>query len=295
VRRCLPLFAILAVFAIPVALLQVATQPGLAHVMDTLNRLLTLPPADTLDRARIMRDFNRSMAPGGGVALFYAVEILVYPLARTALVVFAARTLDGVPVTVATAYRDALPRWAPQIFVSLAFIGIALALGVAFFFTAGCAVLAIVVVGLLSRPAAIALGVVAGLALIVATIVVVALAYIAWLMASVSVAVEDANPVRAVGHGLRRALDRSLRRRNATVALAVLALDWFGSIAFIAFGAVAAYLTRIDLLYAVTAAFAGILLDGLRTVFVLIYMRDVQLRREGSDLLLAASAAPQMQ
>jgi hypothetical protein len=290
VRRCIPLFVILAVFALPLALLEYYTQPGFTHVFETLNRFLTLPPGDTLDRAQLMRDVNRSAAPSGWVAFYYLAELLVYPLARSAFAIFAAQTLDGVPVTIASAYRGALERWLPQVVVALAFIGIALVLGIAFVVAGAAATLSVVAVGLASRSAAIVVGVIVGLIVLAGTIVVVALAYTAWLMASVSVATEDANPVRAIGRGLRRTLDRPLLRRTLAVALAVVALDWFGALAIVSFAGLIAYFTHVTLFYAMIAACAGILLDGLRTLFVLLYMRDVALRREGSDLLLAAAA-----
>jgi len=292
VRRAVPLFVILALVAIPAGIVGAAAQPSFAHIINTIGQLSALPPSDTIGRARVMHDLDRYVAPSGWMMLFYLVEFVIYPLSRTALIVFAAHFLDGAAPTIAAAYRLALRRWIPQLIVSIAFIGIALVLGTALVVAGGAAALAVFVAGLLSRAAAIVAGALVALVVIAAVVVVVALTYIAWLMASVSVAIEDGNPVRAVGRGLRRTLDRPLLRRTLAVALAVVALDWFGSLAILAFAALTQYFTHVMLLYAVVAACAGILLDGLRTVFVLIYMRDVQLRREGSDLLLAAAAPP---
>ena len=290
VRRFVPLFVILALIAIPVGLLGAFASPTFAHLIDMINQISALPPGDTIGRARVLDEFNRSAAPSGWIMLLYLVELIVYPLARTALIVFGAQTLDGESPTIGAAYRQALRRWLPQVVVSIAFIGIALVLSVAFVIWGGIAALAVFAVGLVSRIAAIVVGAVVALGLFAVVIVVVALGYIAWLMASVSVAIEDDNPVRALGRGFRRTLDRSLLRRTLAVALAVVALDCFGSLAILSFAGLAEYFTHVTLLYSIIAACAGILLDGLRTIFVLIYMRDVQLRREGSDLLLAAAA-----
>ena len=41
--------------------------------------------------------------------------------------------------------------------------------------------------------------------------------------------------MRAIGRGLRRTLDRPLLKRTFAVALAIVALDWFGSVAIISF------------------------------------------------------------
>jgi hypothetical protein len=291
VRRFVPLFAILAFIAIPAGILAAFTSPSFTHLIETFNQIAALPPGDTIGRTRALEAFNHSAAaPGGIVALFYLVEFIFYPLARTAMIVFGAQTLDGETPTIGSAYRAALQRWLPQLVVGLAFIGIGLVLGVVFIITGALATLAVVVVGLVSRLAAIVAGSLIALVVLAAVIVIVALVYIAWLMAGVSVAIEDPNPVRAIGRGLRRTLDRPLLKRTLGVALAVVALDWFGSIAIISFAGLVEYLTHAMLLYGILAACAGILLDGVRTIFVLIYMRDVQLRREGSDLLLAAAA-----
>jgi hypothetical protein len=290
VRRFVPLFIILALIAIPAGILGAFTSPSITHLVETFNQMSALPPADAIGRARVMREFNRSAAPTGWLAVFYLVELIVYPLARTALIVFAAETLDGMSPTIGAAYRQALRRWLPQVVVALAFIGIALVIGVGLSITGGVAVLAVFAVALLSRITAIAVGIALGIVVFALIIAIVAMGYTAWLMASVSVAVEDGNPVRAIGRGLRRTLDRPLLKRTFAVALAIVALDWFGSVAIISFAGLVEFFSHLTLLYGIIAACAGILLDGLRSVFVLLYMRDIALRREGSDLLLAAAA-----
>jgi hypothetical protein len=290
VRRFVPLFIILALIAIPAGILGAFTTPSNTHLVETFNQMSALPPADAIGRARVMHEFNRSAAPTGWLAVFYLVELIVYPLARTALIVFAAETLDGMSPTIGAAYRQALRRWLPQVVVALAFIGIALVIGVGLSITGGVAVLAVFAVALLSRITAIAVGIALGIVVFALIIAIVAMGYTAWLMASVSVAVEDGNPVRAIGRGLRRTLDRPLLKRTFAVALAIVALDWFGSVAIISFAGLVEFFSHLTLLYGIIAACAGILLDGLRSVFVLLYMRDIALRREGSDLLLAAAA-----
>jgi hypothetical protein len=290
VRRLVPLFVILALIAIPAGILGAYASPSFTHVFQTMNQISALAPGDTIGRARVMNELNRYAAPGGWVALFYLFELLLYPLARTALIVFAAQTLDGFAPTIGSAYREALRRWLPQLIVTIAFIGFAIVLGLGFAISGALAALAVFAIGVLSRLAAIAAAVIVALAVFAGLVAIVALVYIAWLMASVSVALEDGNPVRAIGNGMRRTFDRPLLRRTLAVALAVVALDVFGTLAIISFAGLLEYFTHVTLLYAMIAACAGILLDGLRTIFVLIYMRDVQLRREGSDLLLAAAA-----
>jgi hypothetical protein len=290
VRRFVPLFVILALIGVPVGIFGALASPGLTHVFQMFNQISALPPGDLAGRTKVLNDFNRAAAPGGLLALFYLLEFAFYPLARTALVIFAAQTLDGAAPTVGTAYRAALARWLPQLAVGIAFVAIGTVFAIVFAVTGAFVALAVFAVALLSRIAGIVAGVALGIAVVAAVIVVVAMTYTAWLMASVSVSIEDPNPVRAVGRGLRRTFDRPLLRRTLGVALAVVAIDWFGSLALLTFSAAVEYFTHVTLLYAIVTACAAILLDGVRTIFVLIYMRDVKLRREGTDLLLAAAA-----
>jgi hypothetical protein len=296
IRRFLALFVILAVIAVPIAIVQALAQPGAAHGSDLLTQftqMMKLPPGDQAGRARILAEMQRNgVAPSGSVLLLYLVQFLLVPLANTALIVFVAHTVDGVAVSIGSAYRTALARWIPQLAVGVGFFGIAIVIGVAVFIAAVIAGLAIGGVALFSKAAAVVIGVIVVGAFLLAMIGLIALGNVAWLMATVSVAIEDPNPVRAIGRGLRRTLDRPLRKRTLGAALAVIALDWFGTLAVLGGGGALLLLVHQELLYDVIAACGGIVIGGLSTVFILFYMRDVQLRREGSDLLLAASASP---
>jgi hypothetical protein len=286
VRRCVPLFVVLALVAIPIAVLQVVAQPGLTHLMELFNRVLTLPPGDVADRAQTLLAINQALAPRGWVVLLSLAQVALLPLARTALIVFAARALDGKPVSIAAAYRIGLRRWLPQLAVLFAWWFVfGCAFGVTFVLVVVVAVLAVAALSVLSRTAAVVVGIAFGLLIAAVSLVVLALGYLAWLMASVSVATEDGNPLHAIGRAVRRTLDRSRWRRALAVAAAVLALEWFGALAFVAFGALAAYLTHTVLTYALIVSVGSIVLEGLILVFALIYVRDVRLRSEGTDLL----------
>jgi hypothetical protein len=293
IRRFLPLFIILAVIAVPIAIAQTLAQPGMSQTAGLFTQLLKLPPGDTAGRARLLADIQHNgVAPTGPVLLMYLVQFLFVPLANTALIVFVAQTVDGIAVSVASAYRVALTRWVPQLAVAVGFFAVAIVIGIGVFIVALIGGLAIGGVSLFSKAAALVIGVILLLAFIGVMIALTALGNVAWLMASISVATEDPNPVRAIGRGLRRTLDRTLIKRTLGAALAVIALDWFGTLALLAAGSALMLAVHVELLYTVIASGGGIVIGGLSTVFILFYMRDVQLRREGSDLLLAASAPP---
>ena len=116
-----------------------------------------------------------------------------------------------------------------------------------------------------------------------------ALVNVAFELSSVSVALEENNPIRAMGNGWRRAFDRALRRRTIGVALAYAAVELVGSTALLAVSALLQALTHVALLQAVVSAIGQIVIAGVLGVFMVVYARDVRLRREGYDLLRAAS------
>jgi hypothetical protein len=293
VRRFLPLFVILAVIAVPVAIVQTLAQPGVSHAVDLFTQMTRLAPGDVAGRTRILGEIQRGgAAPSGPVMLMYLVQFLLLPLANTALIVFVAQTVDGAAVTVGSAYRVALTRWLPQLGVALGYLGFAIVIGLAVFIVTIVVALAVSGIALLSKGAAIVIGIVLALVYVAALVVTIALGNVAWLMSTISVAIEDPNPVRAIGRGMRRTLDRTLLKRTIGAALAVIAVDWFGTLALLAAGAAVTLVVHVELVYTVIASCGGIVIGGLCTVFILFYMRDVQLRREGLDLLLAAGAPP---
>lgn len=290
VRRFVPLFVILAVFAIPAAVLGAATAPDLTHLLQLLGRIGSLPAGDTLERARLLNEFNHS-APGGWPTLYFnAFALIFYPLSHTALIVFAAGALDGAAPTIASAYRFAVRRWLPQIAVACGFLAIALMVLAGFAIVGVIVGIPILAIGFLSKTLERIAISVAGLIAFAGAIVVFAVGFVAWRMAAISVAVDDGNPVRALVRGLRRTLDRPLLRRTLAVALTVIAFEWCGSLAILACVALIEYFTHLTALALIVDGSGGVVLDGLSMVFVLLYMRDVQLRREGYDLLLAATA-----
>jgi hypothetical protein len=292
VRRFVPLFVIAAMVAIPISVLESLASPGFSHLIDTITALSRVPPGHPAETARIMREFQRGTGAAGPVALMYLAHILLGPLASTALIIFAAATLDDRPVTIGSAYRAAFARWIPQIVVGVTFLFIITAALVVVLLAASIVGFMIAGIYAAVHAAGIVLGILLGLIVFVALVVATATANVAWLMATVGVALEEPNPFRAVGRALRRALDGSLFRRTVAVAFAILAIEWFGTLVFLSFAAVVAFATHSDVVSAVISSTGGVVLTGVCMLLVLVYMRDVQLRREGADLLLLATDAP---
>lgn len=290
VRWFVPLFIIVALTAIPVALAQFAVQPGNVNIVADFSKIAALPPGDTAGMTRIVKEMSAHSTPAGAVVLFVLASFVLFAFSRTALIQFAAGILDGAPIAIGAAYRAALPRWFPQIIVAFAFAAIAVMGFFGVFIVAFVVTLAIAALALASRLVAVVVGVPIGIAAFSAFVCAYALIYIAWQMATVTVAVEDANPIGAIGRGLRRALDRTLIRRTLFSALSLILIDLFGSVAFLVVGALLVGLTHVTILEAFVTAFGWILIDGVRSLFMLVYTRDVRVRREGLDLLVAAEA-----
>ena len=211
----------------------------------------------------------------------------------TALAIFAAAAIDGATISVLAAYRLALRRWVPQIVVGFAYLMFLMGLGI--------------VVGLVDR-ARLACDRGRG-------------ADLAdrcdrrrrhrRRCARISRSRLRSDCFRWPGRWRRSALQRKIRirfapsdadcagrwcarccRRTVGAGAAAIAIVWFGTIALLAFGGAAALLTHIDALSVVVAAAGGVVINGLSIIFVMLYMRDVQLRREGTDLLAAVGDLP---
>jgi hypothetical protein len=288
VRRCLPLFVILAIAVVPVTLLQLAAAPGFTHISELFEQLNRLPVSDTFDRTRLMSEALGSINGGSLFALFILWPAILYPLTRNAIYTYADGVLENAPVSIVAAYRASVARWVAQIVVVIGYFAIAFVVALAM-------VVLFVVIGALVFFVA-GRGTVAGIALLIVSIpfvlafwLGVALLNVAFELSSVSVALEENNPIRAMGNGWRRTFDRALRRRTIGIALAYSAVELVGSLALLAVSALLQVLMHLALLQAVVSAIWQIVISGVLGVFMVVYARDVRLRREGYDLLRAAS------
>lgn len=289
IRRWIPLFVIVALISVPVAIVDSFISPGITHLTDMLTKLAQVPRGHTAETQRILRDFQLGTKANGMLAVVYLLQFLLGPLAETALIIFAAALLDHAPTTIGAAYRHAIGRWFPQIVVSISYLFIVFVLTVVLVIAAILVGLAVAGVWALSHVTAIVLGVVAGIVAFAAFIFLAALGNVAWLMSTVSVATEAPNPFRAVGSGLRRTFDRTTFKRTIAIAFTILAITWFGSLVFTAFATAMAFAVHLDVVASLATAAGGIIISGVCLLLVLEYLRDIRLRREGADLLLLAT------
>ena len=61
VPRCLPLFIILAIVALPIALIQSAASPGFSHTIDLFQQLSKVPPGHPAETSRIMQRIQHDL------------------------------------------------------------------------------------------------------------------------------------------------------------------------------------------------------------------------------------------
>lgn len=292
-RSWRPLLAVLAVVAVPVAVLQYAAEPSMAHFFDIMGRAVALPPSATAERARLAGELSRSLPQAGWTAPYlFLAELTLFPLAQTAAFACAGAALAGGTPSVAGAYRAALPRWGAQMVVLIAFVVMACLLVVPF----GIAVLVAAAIAYFFSALSSGLGGLAAVLLvgaIGATAVAAASAgYFAWLLASASVAGEDGSPRRAIESALRRVFDPALRGRTLVVAPVLLGVNWLATLTIVSLGSVVANVAHADALFVAIPALVALAIDGVRIVFVQVYLADVRYRREGGDLLAAAAGLP---
>jgi hypothetical protein len=288
----LRLFALLAPAALAVALLQLAADPVLAPFFAVVSRLIALPPGAAAERMRLTAELTHAVAPSGWVVALFLSQLVLFPLAQTAAFVFVAGTLAGRPPAIAAAYRAALPRLPAQIAVLIAFVLMAWLLAMPLGLIAVAGIVSTYAVTSLSHAGGAVLGLLFFAAFGAAVVLAVSAGYFAWLMASASVATENAGPRRAIEGGIRRVSDPALRRRTLAVAPVLVGANWLALLTLDSLAGVLASAVHADALLVLIPALAGVGIDGVRIAFVQIYVDDVRLRREGTDLLAASAALP---
>jgi hypothetical protein len=290
VRRFAVLILILALVAIPVAILQYAAQPSTTGMLTDLQRVLSLPAGHAEEQRDILRHIGTNSRVGAfGVGLILLSAILG-ALSTTACVIAVAQAYAGRLPSVREVYREASRRWLAQLAAAIVFLGFALALSIGLLTIVFFVVLSLGALGTVSRPAALVIGVPLAIVAVVVLFGAIILLYFAGQMTLVSIALEDPNPIRGIAHGLRRTLSPAVFWRSALVGTIVFGVSLIGSLVLISIAAVLSALTHLTALYPVVAVIGGVALNALLTTFIVIYAFDVRVRREGYDLALAAQA-----
>jgi hypothetical protein len=292
VRRFAVLVLILALVAVPIAIVQYAAAPSTAGLLADIGRVLSVPPGHTQEQAAILRQISARNRTGGFGLVLVVVSAVLSSLSTTACIMGVAQAYAGKLPSVREVYREALRRWLPQLAAVVAFVGIAFLLAVVMAIVVFCVALAVAALASVSRVAATLVGIPLGLVVVVAFLGALILLYFVAQMTLVSIALEDPNPFRGMALGLRRTLSPALFWRSVLVGTVAFAVSLIGSVVLISLAATLSALTHLSALYPVIAVVGGVALNALLTTFIVIYAFDVRVRREGYDLALAAQATP---
>jgi hypothetical protein len=171
------------------------------------------------------------------------------------------------------------------------------------YFVAGAIAYVIVAVAIIAVVLVVALGAkalgTAGtiVAILIGTVFVLALfaafilAYLAWLVSSVTTVVERAGPIEAFSRGIARVFDRPNLGRSLLIGLALFAVLFGLAIVGLAGDGLILGLTQSRVISAAYHIIVGILGGVFLYTFATVFYYDLRVRHEGLDLQLAAQAA----
>lgn len=292
VRQFAVLVLILALIAVPVAIVQYAAAPSTAGLVSEIQRVLSVPPGHPEEQRAILRQITAGNRAGGfGIGLVL-ISAILGTLSTTACIIGVAQAYAGKVPSVREVYLEALRRWLPQLAAAAAFVGVGCVLALALGFAVVFIALAIGALAAASKVAAAVVGIPIGIIVVAAFFGAVILIYFAAQMTIVSIALEEANPIRGIAHGLRRTFSPAVFWRSALVGTIVFAVSFVGSLILISLALTLSALTHVAALYPVIAVVGSVALNALLTTFLVIYAFDVRVRREGFDLSLAAQEMP---
>src|SRR5471030_2071553 len=177
VRHFWLLVLILALVAIPVAILSYFSQPDITKMLTDFQKVLAIPPGHR-DQAKPILDQMNASALGPVAALTYLLQLLVGPLAVTACVIAIARSYRGEPPSVGVAYRAALGRWLAQIITAIVFIAVYIGVVIAVSLATFAVIIASGIVYAFSHMGGFIVGIPLGIAVVAAYIVTALLVYL---------------------------------------------------------------------------------------------------------------------
>ncbi|MBV8579152.1 MAG: hypothetical protein JOZ86_00785 [Candidatus Eremiobacteraeota bacterium] len=291
VRQFVPIVIVLAIVLVPVMALQAISQPHSGRVFSDMAAIIRAG-TDTAASREATKMMELDSGNGSLVVVVILGGIILQLLMLSAIIATVAAAYSGSRVSVAEAYRTGLRCWFPQLVVGLVFIVIAI-IGMIppFILYLLTIFVAAALAALHATIPAIVAGIVLGLIDIAAFAAVGAWAFMTYYAAAVAVVTETSNAVTAIGIAMRRGLARPMLLRMVVGGFIILAVSYAGIIPVIGIAATVTALTHVEVLYFVINGVGTVLLQGLVTVFVVVYAIDVRVRREGYDLALAAEPA----
>lgn len=288
VRRFAVIILILAIVALPVAILQFIATPQTTGMIDDLRRVLAVPPGHTGEQQALLKSLFANNHISGWAPALVLLSTVLSTLSLTACVIAVAQAYAGELPSVREVYRAALRRWvaalvALVVYAAL-FFALIIGLVIVVFFTA----LAIGALAAVSTIAATIVGIPMALVALVATLAGGALFYLMFEMSMVSIALEDPNPMQGIAAGVRRTLSPPIFWRSLLVATIVFGVLVIGTTLVLAIAGTLSVISGLSVVYPILAVIGGIALNALVTTFIVVHAIDIRVRREGYDLLVAA-------
>ncbi|HWT06077.1 MAG TPA: hypothetical protein VN224_10005 [Xanthomonadales bacterium] len=287
VRDFVPIVTVLAVVLIPIIAIQALVAPKSGHMFSDLGRVFSTAGNRGAQEAAAAA-LSRDGGSNGLTFLLFAVGTVGRLLMWSAIISLVATAYAGSRITFGQAYRIGLQRWLPQVVVALAFLVLGLVTAVPLLISyLLVAILIGVLAGFNQFIAAVAVGVVGGLVVLGGFAVVLSWVFMMYELAAVAVVTETANPIEAIGTGLRRGFARGTRVRTIVGGLVVFVVSYAGSLPLVAVAVTLAAVTHVDVLYFAVLGVGSVLLEGIVAAFVVVFAVDVRVRREGFDIIAA--------
>lgn len=287
-RNILPLLVIVAVVAVPLAVISYFTSPSWAELGKNIGTVLARPDRQTF--GDLLKQWQLWAAThhrdGRLTALYWIVSAIVSPLSYGAAIVAIAAAYDHLRIAPVTAYRSAIARWPSLIVVGLAFLLMTLAymiIGI-IVLTIGAIGLAVAIVALHARAFS-GLAVV-GFILIATPIFLIPFAWgtLAYYFSLVGVATGRFGSMASIRAAFSRTLRPGYRVRSflcslviVSIIIAVAIVNMFAAGVLLRFGAPPAIIQSVGTVLAILSSIAII-------GFVTVAYIDTRVRAEGLDI-----------
>ncbi len=291
VRHFAIFMLILALVAIPVDLCRYISAPQTVNFIDDLQRYIAIPPGHQREQQALIAHWVAQNRLSAWSAILVFAGLLFNVVSYTACVLAVGESSAGRVASVRDVYRRAVRCWLPQIVAIAAFAGLAIVLLVGLTIVVFLIALAFGALSVVSTAAATIVGIAFAVLGVLVFIASFALLYLAATLSFISIALEQANPIRGIAHGLRRTLSPPIFWRSLLVSLIAFIVTFLGSLVLVAVAAGISVVSHISALYPIVAVIGGLVLNALVLTFVVMYSIDVRVRREGYDLAIAAQSA----
>lgn len=285
VRYFVPIVVVLAVAIVPLIAFEAFVSPRSGHVFSDMGRVFSSAgnPAAT----RAAQKAVESDSPAFGItALLIVVSMCVRLLEWSAILTVVSNAYAGASTTLGQAYRVGLQRWPQQLLIAVVFGVLGFIAAIPLLILYVILIFAVIALAALHvTAAAVAVGILGGLIVIVGFVGLASWIFMTYQLAAVAVVTETRNAIDAIGLGLRRGAAKGMRRRTIVGGIVIFLVSEGGALPLIGIAAVATMLTHVDALYFAVLGAGSVLLEGLVAAFVVVYAVDVRVRREGIDIV----------